>query len=54
MQSMTLTQEAISTTIKELVARSNRLGLDPRNTNETGGNTSAQETAIDPAMTGPA
>jgi rhamnulose-1-phosphate aldolase/alcohol dehydrogenase len=32
----------------ELVARSNRLGADPRNTNYAGGNTSAKGTAIDP------
>jgi rhamnulose-1-phosphate aldolase/alcohol dehydrogenase len=32
----------------ELVARSNRLGADPRNTNYAGGNTSAKGTAVDP------
>jgi len=32
----------------ELVARSNRLGADPRNTNYAGGNTSAQGPATDP------
>jgi rhamnulose-1-phosphate aldolase/alcohol dehydrogenase len=32
----------------ELVARSNRLGADPRNTNYAGGNTSAKGTALDP------
>src|SRR3954471_24102450 len=32
----------------ELVARSNRLGADPRNTNYAGGNTSAKGTATDP------
>ncbi len=31
-----------------LIARSNRLGADPRNTNYAGGNTSAKGTAIDP------
>ncbi|MDQ1129464.1 bifunctional aldolase/short-chain dehydrogenase [Microbacterium sp. SORGH_AS_0888] len=31
-----------------LIARSNRLGSDPRNTNYAGGNTSAKGTAIDP------
>lgn len=31
-----------------LIARSNRLGADPRNTNFAGGNTSATGTAIDP------
>ncbi|GAB3120290.1 bifunctional rhamnulose-1-phosphate aldolase/short-chain dehydrogenase [Glaciibacter psychrotolerans] len=33
----------------ELIARSNRLGADPKNTNFAGGNTSAKGTAIDPA-----
>ena len=33
----------------ELLARSNRLGSDPRNTNYAGGNTSAKGTDIDPA-----
>src|SRR4029450_6313070 len=33
---------------EELVARSNRLGADPRTTNYAGGNTSAKGTAIDP------
>jgi rhamnulose-1-phosphate aldolase/alcohol dehydrogenase len=32
----------------ELIARSNRLGSDPRNTNYAGGNTSAKGTATDP------
>ena len=32
----------------ELIARSNRLGADPRNTNYAGGNTSAKGTGIDP------
>lgn len=32
-----------------LLARSNRLGADPRNTNYAGGNTSAKGTGIDPA-----
>jgi len=32
----------------ELIARSNRLGADPRNTNYAGGNTSAKGSAIDP------
>ena len=31
-----------------LLARSNRLGADPRNTNYAGGNTSAKGTGIDP------
>ncbi|HEX3307027.1 MAG TPA: bifunctional rhamnulose-1-phosphate aldolase/short-chain dehydrogenase, partial [Streptosporangiaceae bacterium] len=36
------------TQITELIARSNRLGADPRNTNFAGGNTSAKGAAIDP------
>ncbi|MEU6134568.1 bifunctional aldolase/short-chain dehydrogenase [Nocardioides sp. NPDC047086] len=36
------------TTAEELIARSNRLGADPKNTNYAGGNTSAKGTAIDP------
>lgn len=35
-------------TVAALVARSNRLGADPRNTNYAGGNTSAKGTATDP------
>src|SRR5580704_14169844 len=34
--------------IEELIARSNRLGADPRNTNYAGGNTSAKGTVTDP------
>jgi rhamnose utilization protein RhaD (predicted bifunctional aldolase and dehydrogenase) len=34
--------------VAELIARSNRLGSDPRNTNYAGGNTSAKGTATDP------
>jgi len=34
--------------ITELIARSNRLGADPRNTNYAGGNTSAKGTGTDP------
>src|SRR5215217_2671803 len=33
----------------QLIARSNRLGADPRNTNYAGGNTSAKGTGFDPA-----
>jgi rhamnulose-1-phosphate aldolase/alcohol dehydrogenase len=47
-ESLTVTDEAASTTVEELIARSNRLGSDPRNTNYAGGNTSAQGTAVDP------
>jgi rhamnulose-1-phosphate aldolase/alcohol dehydrogenase len=36
------------TTPAELIARSNRLGSDPRNTNFAGGNTSAKGVALDP------
>ena len=36
------------TQITELIARSNRLGADPRNTNFAGGNTSAKGAATDP------
>ncbi|MET0728477.1 MAG: bifunctional aldolase/short-chain dehydrogenase [Acidimicrobiales bacterium] len=35
--------------VAELLARSNRLGSDPRNTNYAGGNTSAKGTEVDPA-----
>jgi rhamnulose-1-phosphate aldolase/alcohol dehydrogenase len=48
MESMTVKDEAAAATVKELIARSNRLGSDPRNTNYAGGNTSAQGTAVDP------
>lgn len=37
----------------DLIARSNRLGADPRNTNYAGGNTSAKGTATDPVTGGP-
>ncbi|WP_166804884.1 bifunctional aldolase/short-chain dehydrogenase [Cryobacterium sp. Sr8] len=37
-----------NTTASELIARSNRLGADPKNTNYAGGNTSAKGTEIDP------
>ncbi len=39
---------ASSSTAAELIARSNRLGGDPANTNYAGGNTSAKGTATDP------
>ena len=35
-------------TVTDLIARSNRLGADPVNTNYAGGNTSAKGTAVDP------
>ncbi len=37
-----------TSTPAQLIARSNRLGADPRNTNYAGGNTSAKGTDIDP------
>jgi rhamnulose-1-phosphate aldolase/alcohol dehydrogenase len=40
-------------TVTELIARSNRLGADARNTNYAGGNTSAKGTAIDPVTSQP-
>jgi rhamnulose-1-phosphate aldolase/alcohol dehydrogenase len=44
---------SLMSTVDELVARSNRLGADPRNTNYAGGNTSAKGTATDPVTGGP-
>ncbi|TDD23920.1 bifunctional aldolase/short-chain dehydrogenase [Kribbella turkmenica] len=43
----------VSSTPAELVARSNRLGADPRNTNYAGGNTSAKGTTTDPVTQQP-
>jgi rhamnulose-1-phosphate aldolase/alcohol dehydrogenase len=37
-----------NSTVTELIARSNRLGADPKNTNYAGGNTSAKGTETDP------
>jgi rhamnulose-1-phosphate aldolase/alcohol dehydrogenase len=37
-----------NTSVQQLIARSNRLGRDPRNTNYAGGNTSAKGTGTDP------
>jgi len=37
-----------NSTAADLIARSNRLGADPKNTNYAGGNTSAKGTEIDP------
>ncbi|GGL11215.1 bifunctional aldolase/short-chain dehydrogenase [Mangrovihabitans endophyticus] len=37
-----------TTTVAELIERSNRLGADPRTTNYAGGNTSAKGAAVDP------
>ena len=39
--------------MEDLVARSRRLGADPRNTNYAGGNTSAKGTETDPVTGGP-
>ncbi len=39
--------------VPELIARSNRLGADPRNTNYAGGNTSAKGTSTDPVTGAP-
>ncbi|MFI5199626.1 MAG: class II aldolase/adducin family protein, partial [Candidatus Limnocylindrales bacterium] len=39
---------ATGSPVGDLLARSNRLGSDPRNTNFAGGNTSAKGTGIDP------
>ena len=44
---MTL-DNTVGSTAAELIARSNRLGADPRNTNYAGGNTSAKGTETDP------
>ena len=41
-----------NSTVQQLVARSNRLGADKRNTNFAGGNTSAKGTAKDPVTGG--
>lgn len=45
--------EMTSPTVAELLARSNRLGADPANTNYAGGNTSAKGTDIDPVTGAP-
>jgi rhamnulose-1-phosphate aldolase/alcohol dehydrogenase len=42
-----------SATVEQLIARSNRLGADPRNTNYAGGNTSAKGHDIDPVTDRP-
>ena len=39
--------------VEQLIARSNRLGSDPRNTNYAGGNTSAKGSDIDPVTARP-
>ena len=45
--------ELTVTTPQELIARSNRLGADPKNTNYAGGNTSAKGTGTDPVTNEP-
>ncbi|TDF96079.1 MULTISPECIES: bifunctional aldolase/short-chain dehydrogenase [Arthrobacter] len=43
-----MSTQNMNTTVEDLIARSNRLGADKRNTNFAGGNTSAKGTATDP------
>ena len=50
---MTSESADASTTVEQLIARSNRLGADPRNTNYAGGNTSAKGTDLDPVTDRP-
>jgi rhamnulose-1-phosphate aldolase/alcohol dehydrogenase len=51
---MTSTDSTLVTNpVADLVARSNRLGADPRNTNYAGGNTSAKGTVTDPVTQAP-
>jgi len=45
--------EMTNPTVAELLARSNRLGADPANTNYAGGNTSAKGKALDPVTGAP-
>jgi len=45
--------EMSNATVSELIARSNRLGADPKNTNYAGGNTSAKGTDVDPVTGAP-
>src|SRR3954454_2413495 len=40
-------------TVSDLIARSNRLGSDPKNTNYAGGNTSAKGSEVDPVTGAP-
>ncbi|ASN53706.1 bifunctional aldolase/short-chain dehydrogenase [Sinomonas sp. R1AF57] len=44
----TITDSPAQTVVADLIARSNQLGADPRNTNYAGGNTSAKGRATDP------
>src|SRR3954449_2352507 len=43
-----MTGATVNPSVSDLIARSNRLGADPRNTNYAGGNTSAKGSDIDP------
>src|SRR4029450_3250697 len=52
-QSTTSANETTNPTAAALVARSNRLGADPKNTNYAGGNTSAKGTGADPVTEQP-
>jgi rhamnulose-1-phosphate aldolase/alcohol dehydrogenase len=45
---LTFMTNSVNSAVADLVARSNRLGADPRNTNYAGGNTSAKATETDP------
>ena len=40
----------VTETVTELIARSNRLGAEPENTNYAGGNTSAKGVDVDPVL----
>ena len=48
-----MSSPADNPTVAHLIARSNRLGADPRNTNYAGGNTSAKGTDTDPVTDAP-
>ena len=48
MTSVYRTPPSETSTVADLIGRSNRLGADPRNTNYAGGNTSAKGTQVDP------
>jgi rhamnulose-1-phosphate aldolase/alcohol dehydrogenase len=48
-----MSENNATTTAAELIARSNRLGADPRVTNYAGGNTSAKGTDVDPVTDEP-
>ncbi|MBF4562199.1 bifunctional aldolase/short-chain dehydrogenase [Microbacterium sp. VKM Ac-2870] len=50
---MTNPTESTNNAVTDLIARSNRLGADPKNTNYAGGNTSATGTDIDPVTGSP-